>query len=334
MKEKYNVNETPFLDSSLFTALPAGDNAEILFFEYRKLVLLNMLGYLKSIQNALDIDISFIINKYEILDPRKKFSPALFELFSKLPIVAKQGAVPAIIDVLHRLNCLTEHDIFDAQCRVSTILTENWETEFVYKLRNEDIPSKSGSKILILPILTPNISTYSEMLSDLKDEIAAVDSGFNSEISAFVTRLKMFNGRALKASTSASVFGAIYLNTPPQDENAQAYFADHIIHETSHLCLDILLAFDRLILNDESEKFEAPIRIDPRPMFGIFHATFVLSRMIRLFQKIANNRTEYLDRLELFKAQFDKGIDTIEKHARLTENGERVKDSFAKVIKA
>lgn len=334
MKAKVDIGASPFLDSELFTALPAGDSADKLFLEYRKLTLLNLLGYLGEIQRVLDIDISPIIIKYEMLDTSKSFSPALFEAFSKLYVVAKQGKVPAIVDTLHLLNCLTEPEVYDAKFRVSTILTEKWETDFIHKLRNEDIPSKSGDKVLILPILNSEITdTYGQLYYQLIEKISEVDSGFYKEINTLVTRLKMFNGKALKASTSASVFGAIYLKTSPPGESIEAYLADHIIHETSHLCLDILLAFDKIILNDDSERFEAPIRIDPRPMFGIFHATFVLSRMIRLFQKIADGRQEYLDRLELFREQFDKGINVIEKHALLTEKGKRIRDSFISTIK-
>jgi len=259
------------LDNKFYTAQPAGDNATLLYQEYRKLLLTNMLGYLRSIQTSLGIDISLLIQKYEELDSTQRFSPAIFNLFSKLTHSANQGEVPAIIDALHLLNMLDENEILKSEFRFSTILTENWETDFVNKIRSEHIPSKSGEKTLVFPILSPDLSLYQGLFSNLKAQLKQIDFDFYQELESYVTRVKLFNGKALKAATSASVFGAIYLKLPPETENSEAYFADHIIHETSHLHLDILLAFDKIILNQEAEKFQAPIRIDPRPMFGIFH---------------------------------------------------------------
>lgn len=320
------------LDNNFYSASPAGEKAALLFHEYRKLLQTNMLGYLRSIQISLGLDISLLIQKYEKLDTSQKFSPAIFHLFSKLNHSANQGEVPAIIDVLHQLNILEEREILNSEFRFSTILTESWETDFVNKIRSEHIPSKSGEKTLVLPILSPVLSTYQGLFSNLKAQLKQIDFDFYQELESYVTRVKLFNGKALKAATSASVFGAIYLKLPPVTENSEAYFADHIIHETSHLHLDILLAFDKIILNEEAEKFQAPIRIDPRPMFGIFHATFVLSRMVRLFQRIIKDtpKQDYIDRLDTFRSQFDMGLTTIEKHAILTENGQIIKSSFIK----
>ncbi len=57
------------------------------------------------------------------------------------------------------------------------------------------------------------------------------------------------------------------------------YFLDHITHETSHLVLHTLMNVDPLITNGHAQRFDAPIRPDPRPLYGIYHATFVLSRI-------------------------------------------------------
>lgn len=320
------------LEGKYFTAVPSGENAFLLSLEYRSLLLQNLLGYLNSIQSAIKLDISFIIKKYQHLDTSQRFSPAIYDLFAKLVHASNAGDVPPIVDVLHQLNILTEDDILNAQFRVSTILTENWETDFINKMRSENIPNKNNESVLLLPILNPDLSLYINTFIDLKNLIKQVDIDFFYEIECYLTRLKLFNGKALKAATSASVFGAIYLKTPPPGENIGAYFSEHIIHETSHLNLDILLAFDKIVLNEESEKYDAPIRIDPRPMFGIFHATFVLSRMVRLFQRITKERPkkEFIERLEIFRRQFDQGLETVEKHAILTENGQRIKASFIK----
>lgn len=320
------------IEAKYFTALPSGDNSVLLSEEYRKLLLLNLIGYLTSIQYSLKFDISPIIKKYQNLNTSHNFSPTIYDLFTKLVRVSNAGDVPPIIDVLHQLNILPEYEIMNSEFHISTILTEPWEWEFINKIRKEKIPNKSNENTLLLPILNSDISSYCNVFHNLKELVKQVDLLFYKEIENYVTRLKLFNGKGLKAATSASVFGAIYLRTPPANENVEAYFADHIIHETSHLSLDILLAFDKIVLNEEQDKFKAPIRIDPRPMFGIFHATFVLSRMVRLFQRIISEspKREFIERLYLFRKQFDQGLETVEKYAILTENGQRIKESFVK----
>jgi hypothetical protein len=54
--------------------------------------------------------------------------------------------------------------------------------------------------------------------------------------------------------------------------------------------------------------------------------------MVRLFQRLVKDtqEIEYIKRLDIFKRQFDNGFETIEKNAKLTENGYRIKNSFIK----
>jgi hypothetical protein len=320
------------LNSIHYSAYPAGDNASFLFEEYRKLLIKNLIGYLEALEASTGLDLSEIDNKYKDLDISQKFSPSIFSLFSKLDQCCSQGFVPQIIDVLHQLKILQSKEILNSNFQLSSILTENWELDFVNKLRNDHFPNEKGDKTLMLPILSSNLSKYELIFSNLNQRIKALDIDFFEEINTYVTRLKLFNGKAIRGATSASVFGAIYLRLPKGDEDTGSYFAEHIIHETSHLHLDILLAFDKVVLNDDNEKFQAPIRIDPRPMFGIFHATFVLSRMVRLFQRLIKDgpQPEYVSKLEIFKKQFYQGLETVEKSAILTENGKRIKDTFIK----
>jgi hypothetical protein len=316
-----------------FTALPAGRNAIILLHQYRQLLIKNLIGYLTAIQSSsLDIDISFLIKKYETLDIKENFSPAIYALFSKLIKVSSDGDVPPIVDVLHQLSILKEEDIHNSEFMVSTILTEPWENDFVNKIRTETIPSENDQKTIILPVINPDLSELTKAYTDVFEFIGKIDLEFYQEILCYVTRLKLFNGKGLTATTSSSVFGAVYLNLPMQNEDMEPYFCEHIIHETSHLQLEILFAFDKIVLNKETEKFKSPLRTDPRPILGIFHATFVLSRMVRLFKRIVKQRpgNEYVKKLELFRRQFDQGLETVEKNAILTEKGKLILNSFTK----
>ena len=80
---------------------------------------------------------------------------------------------------------------------------------------------------------------------------------------------------------------------------------------------------DPLITDDDSKRFTAPIRKDPRPLYGIFHATFVLSRIARVllnWHKVA--KSPYIDEaLQQVLRRYRQGFETILTNASLTPLG-------------
>lgn len=71
-------------------------------------------------------------------------------------------------------------------------------------------------------------------------------------------------------------WGSICLN-----EARHQHWADYykkIVHECSHLVLFAIARNEPLVLNSDSEKFSSPLRDDPRPVDGLYHAAFVSAR--------------------------------------------------------
>jgi HEXXH motif-containing protein len=148
---------------------------------------------------------------------------------------------------------------------------------------------------------------------------------------AYATRIKIFDGRGLRGETCNIVFGSIWLRIPEPHEHPVAYWIEHLVHEISHLQLIALGIHDKLVLNSDVERFPAPIREDPRPMFGVLHATFVLARMVRIFRRLARVELHptYGECLEKFSAQFDKGLSVVgSTQAKLTPAAYRIRDSL------
>lgn len=88
-----------------------------------------------------------------------------------------------------------------------------------------------------------------------------------------------------------------------------------------------------LVRNPNSERFASPLRSDPRPMDGVFHATFVCARLYLLYRRLLERRPEGLsgfDRRAVEKktaqlaSRFDDGARLIADKARLTPLGEKV----------
>jgi HEXXH motif-containing protein len=54
---------------------------------------------------------------------------------------------------------------------------------------------------------------------------------------------------------------------------------DVLVHEASHLLLFGLVGGKALSRNDPAARYASPLRRDPRPIDGIFHAAFVATRV-------------------------------------------------------
>ncbi len=77
--------------------------------------------------------------------------------------------------------------------------------------------------------------------------------------------------------TSFMAWGATFMNGDMHmSERKTAHF---LVHEVTHALLFGLSSDDPLVLNSPDESYPAPLRTDPRPMDGIYHATIVCARL-------------------------------------------------------
>jgi HEXXH motif-containing protein len=125
------------------------------------------------------------------------------------------------------------------------------------------------------------------------------------------------------------LFGAILLNVNGHETVLQMIEA--LIHESSHNLLFGLCADGPMIDNLESERYDSPLRFDPRPMDGIVHATYVLARMYQGIRRLLDsgclNRAQIEEARAMLAAsasKYGEGWCTVSRHAQLTPLGERV----------
>ncbi|MGI9481924.1 MAG: aKG-HExxH-type peptide beta-hydroxylase [Hyphomicrobiales bacterium] len=78
-------------------------------------------------------------------------------------------------------------------------------------------------------------------------------------------------------ASSFSAWGTIFLSADEVREPFELLCS--LVHETAHLALFAEAVHEPLVHNAPEETYESPLREDPRPMDGIFHATFVSARM-------------------------------------------------------
>jgi len=137
------------------------------------------------------------------------------------------------------------------------------------------------------------------------------------------------NVMTFDGSSAYMLWGATLLNARGQTnvlDTAQA-----LAHESGHNLLFGYCANGPLIENEDDELFESPLRIDPRPMDGIVHATYVIARMHQTVERLLASgvltpeQTEAaLADLDLHSRKFAEGDGVIRGGGRLTPLGEEI----------
>lgn len=201
------------------------------------------------------------------------------------------------------------------------------DNEFI--IRPFEANVTSAGTIRFDPIDALTLDTHRSLVSTSIGLISGLDKDFYDEVAVLVQRVALYRGHIVVGLTSPHFFGTVGLSVPQTGEDPLAYYIEHLTHETSHLYLNMILSFDPLVTNDRTELFAAPIRTDDRPMLGIFHATFVLSRIVRLIAKYRANATddkasELSALLESAVARFQKGCHVLDHSAKFTEVGRQI----------
>jgi len=118
---------------------------------------------------------------------------------------------------------------------------------------------------------------------------------------------------------------------------------DVLAHESSHVLLFGLSAEEPLMRNDGSERYASPVRRDPRPLEGIFHACFVstrvhrlLSRMLQLGDLDAEQAAQAVKRRQYNGEAAIASLDLINRHMEPTATGltilRQLREYWASVI--
>ncbi len=151
------------------------------------------------------------------------------------------------------------------------------------------------------------------------------------EFEALVRQVVLVNGAkeldyGFAGGSCYMLWGALFINVEHHaDEIA---LVEAIAHEAGHSFLFGCTIDEPLILNDDTAKFSSPLRDDPRPMDGIYHATYVSARMHwamsgLLAETDMDNQQREIAALhrEADKVNFWAGLSIVEEHGLMSETG-------------
>jgi HEXXH motif-containing protein len=188
-------------------------------------------------------------------------------------------------------------------------------------------------------LTAPQVSEWSEFERGVAAALALIeeaDADLASELRAVVIQIvgavpAARNGRGFGGASSFMLWGAVLLNARLYAARLDMVAA--LIHEAAHQLLFGQSLDDPLLENPIDERYGSPLRTDPRPMNGIFHATFVCARMHYAYVRLVEGAKTALSqadrelveqRLREYRSKFRDGVETVRRFGRMTPLGDRI----------
>jgi HEXXH motif-containing protein len=175
---------------------------------------------------------------------------------------------------------------------------------------------------------------FTQRLLDARELIGQALPDFAGEFDALVSDVLLVVGdnRApyqFDGGSSYLMWGGLFLNATSHD--TLVGMVEVMAHECGHILLYACAADEALVENEDEEVFASPLRQDPRPMDGIYHATFVSARMHwAMSSLLASALLDEPSRLAAQNARdqdvenFWSGFEIVSRHGRLTATGREV----------
>ena len=194
----------------------------------------------------------------------------------------------------------------------------------------------------------PDDALLAETIERIDSAFALLDRGFpemSAEIRELLREIVIAAGPedpkaiTFDGASSYMLWGATLLNARGQTnvlDTAQA-----LAHESGHNLLFGFCTSGSLVENADEEVFSSPLRKDPRPMDGVFHATYVVARMHQTLTRLLAagvvsdaDRERAQDDLAAHRRNFAAGDQVVREHGRLTPLGAEVIETARAYIAA
>jgi HEXXH motif-containing protein len=144
-------------------------------------------------------------------------------------------------------------------------------------------------------------------------------------------------GRGFSGASSRMVWGAIFINMRRHPDRLA--IASSIVHEATHQKLFGLSQSQPLTENPPHERYVSPLRSEPRPMEGVYHATYVAARLalfnaqLRESSALSPHERETVSlAVPSLKQRFENGRASVEKDGKLGTLARELMDSAAREV--
>lgn len=314
------------VDEAWFSAVPSAGKTRELATAFRQFWQHQARMALEAAAEGVGRSLPQLMERVAQLDTRRRISPKMFARLAALMEAMSFEDGYGVFDTLQAWSGDKPEDWCHDELPVESVASHAWEASLLREIRNTQVAGVAPLEFF--PLLEADLTPHQNALTQALDLIRQVDQDMHDEIRTHVGLIKLFDGSGIEGLSSPKAFGAIWLKVPAP-ENALAWFLEHLVHECSHLHLNALMAFDPLLTNP-NEINRSPLRPDPRPMFQVLHATFVLFRNRRVHARL---HARYPDLglgadTEEFAMQFESGVAILNEYMKPTPLGQKLLDSM------
>lgn len=303
----------------------------------------------KSIRNKLIDSLDYLLEVNKNILPGEYYNKVknileTIYITKKLP-----GIYYAFNSFLLQATCSGEMDCLGKYISALSLITP--KAEISYSSFAEDKKNEGKNELLRKYMLfdlmsetdifapTPEAARTMEVLvKETLELINNIEPIFYQEMLEFVSEFMFFESSGIKAGSSFDLFGMIYISAV-NHRSSIVNMADVIIHEAAHLYLYAIGVEDPLVLNEYEEKHFSPIRGQARSLIGIYHAMFVLARVIYFLRQLKksaflllSDREETEVLLDRYQNMAIESLRTVQTHAKLTDLGASLLKSTADLI--
>jgi hypothetical protein len=325
------------LPRAVWSGVPTIGIADICHKRFRESLKTELASLLSTVERTFSAPAGALSSSIQSIDPTRRYNPALYTVHWRLAKELQDANVNGVVEVLELLDELLPNPYAPDGISISQLdnsIPDASVLEFL--LGPEGARGPDGEVPEMNQLSDEQFRTTTEYLQQALSLISSLDLGISDELLNYVATIKPFTGRVVRGMTSVRTFGIIYIRLPdgvPSIDEILLYFVDHLTHEVSHLHLHTLMNVDPLLTNPDSERFSAPIRKDLRPLYGIYHATFVLSRIVRTLGRLkaVNNSSTVSLAFDEAVGRYRKGYETVAKHGTLTPLGRQLFEATRQV---
>lgn len=315
-------------------ALPLYGRASSLRRDFN-LSLIESIKYLIEVCSEVVPDslLSQVQQKMNNLKPEHKFSGFLSLLHCELLNAAEKNDIEGVNSIIQRLNS-EEPYIQNLKFLNFSDLDERYLTALKIIFSQE-----IKREVEFFPL---SISEFKAMETALQRGLSLYKDAFPcfyEEFEQLIGEILLLKAKGLYQGSSTDLYGMIYKSFFHQWEKVTDIF-EFFVHEQSHHYLFLVNKNDLLLLNPLDIHF-SPIRREKRPLMGIYHANFILSRVCYVLDEaLANNaipmveRSYCIDFLEKYKECFYEGLKTLEIHGQFTPLGKTILESVTQLVES
>ena len=215
-----------------------------------------------------------------------------------------------------RIVTLTDDDLGPDQAERYARLIDDDPEQSIFIQPVADKASTASAVTAALSLIEAGAPDLADEIEGLTREIVMVDPARSPETG----ELAQFDG-----ASTFYLWGAVFANV---EGKSPIDLAQTLAHESGHLLLFGLTMGRPLVENAYDERYDSPLREDPRPMEGLVHAAFVLARMHYILASLLksgalapNEREQAREQLAVHGSSFFDALTAIEQHARFTPQG-------------